>query len=344
MPDWATFAAFAAVVTTGLLALSYASRGVISHDDEPPQRTGTRLRSLSEDESASEAEADGTDAADETATAESDAPTDFAGPTGTGERPADTTAEPTETTAEPADTAAEPTPTRAEDVSREFVLPKSGVRYRSAPSEETAELSTAALLANVAFSQGVFAVALLAGAWYAQIPASAFGAHVETLSLSGLLLGVGLGVALYAANEVGAAVGAAYGLGSSEELRGALAPDSKGGWAVLLLVVLPLIAGFEELLFRGALVGVFAAGFSVSPWLLALLSSVAFALGHGAQGRLGVLVTGTLGFVLAAAFVVTGSLFVVVVAHYLVNALEFVVHEGLGFEWTNRPGFGDDAD
>jgi hypothetical protein len=41
---------------------------------------------------------------------------------------------------------------------------------------------------------------------------------------------------------------------------------------------------------------------------------------------------GALGFVLAAAFVRTGGL-LVVVAHYLVNALEFVVHEGLGLEW-----------
>jgi uncharacterized membrane protein len=38
--------------------------------------------------------------------------------------------------------------------------------------------------------------------------------------------------------------------------------------------------------------------------------------------------------VLAVTFVLTGSLLVVVVAHYLVNALEFVVHEGLGFEWS----------
>jgi hypothetical protein len=43
-------------------------------------------------------------------------------------------------------------------------------------------------------------------------------------------------------------------------------------------------------------------------------------------------VTGALGFALAAGFVLTGSLVVVVVAHYLVNALEFTVHEGLGVE------------
>jgi len=75
----------------------------------------------------------------------------------------------------------------------------------------------------------------------------------------------------------------------------------------------------------------------VSPWVMAVVASGAFALGHGAQGRLGMVVTGALGLVLAAAFVVTGSLLTVIVAHYLVNALEFVVHEGLGIEWPPDP-------
>jgi uncharacterized membrane protein len=44
--------------------------------------------------------------------------------------------------------------------------------------------------------------------------------------------------------------------------------------------------------------------------------------------------------VLGAAYVLTGSLLAVVVAHYLVNALEFVVHEGLGIEWVPSAGAG----
>ena len=194
------------------------------------------------------------------------------------------------------------------------------------------QLSTTALLANVAVSQGAFGCLLLAGAWFTEIPIAAFGVSAPVVSPVTLGVGVVLGVGLYVANEVGATVGERLGVGADEELREALAPDSLGGWAVLLLVVLPIIAGFEELLFRGVLVGVFAAGFGLSPWLLAALSSVAFALGHGAQGPAGVVVTGVLGFVLAAAFVLTGSLLVVVVAHYLVNALEFVVHEGIDLQ------------
>jgi membrane protease YdiL (CAAX protease family) len=190
-------------------------------------------------------------------------------------------------------------------------------------------LSTTALLANVAVSQGAFGLLLVAGAWFTGIPAAAFGLSAGALSPAALGAGAVLGVALYAANEAGASVGERLGVAADEGLREALAPETPAGWAALLFVVLPVIAGFEELLFRGVLVGVFAAGFGVSPWLLAGVSSVAFALGHGAQGPAGVAVTGVLGFVLAAAFVLTGSLAVVVVAHYLVNALEFVVHEGL---------------
>ncbi|MFC6988092.1 CPBP family intramembrane glutamic endopeptidase [Haloplanus sp. GCM10025708] len=192
--------------------------------------------------------------------------------------------------------------------------------------------STTNLLLNVAVSQGVFAAFLVLGAWYAEIPASALG--VGAADARTLAVGVGVGVALYVVNEIGSTVGERFGLGGSEALREALAPESVRGWALLLLVVLPVIAGFEELLFRGVLVGALSAGFAVSPWTMVGVSSVAFALGHGAQGPGGVVVTGALGVVLAAVFVLSGSLLVVVVAHYLVNALEFVVHEALDVEWA----------
>ncbi|MXR21450.1 CPBP family intramembrane glutamic endopeptidase, partial [Halobacterium bonnevillei] len=103
-------------------------------------------------------------------------------------------------------------------------------------------------------------------------------------------------------------------------------PASTRGWLLLFGVSLPVVAGFEELLFRGFLVGAFATGFEVSPWLLAVASSVVFGAGHTAQGYVGVVVTTLLGFALAAAYVVTGSLLVVVVAHYVVNAAEFALH------------------
>ena len=200
-------------------------------------------------------------------------------------------------------------------------------------------LSTAALLANVALSQGLFAGVLIGAAIYTGIPAEALGITVSTDYLvTGLTVGVAIGVALYVANELGAVSAKRFGVDHNEDLREMLAPGSAGGWLVLLVVVLPIIALFEELLFRAALIGVLSAGFEISPWVLAVGSSIAFGFGHGIQGTAGVLVTGLLGFVLAAVFIYTGSLLVVVVAHYLINALEFVVHEGLGLEWAETGG------
>ncbi|WP_255150703.1 CPBP family intramembrane glutamic endopeptidase [Halorarius halobius] len=199
------------------------------------------------------------------------------------------------------------------------------------PAPPAADLSTGLLFANVAVSHGLFLVLLVAGALYTGVPASALGLSV---SIEEVALGAGFGLLLSLGNTVAGAAASALGFAPSEELRELLAPDSTGGWLLLLGAVLPLIAVFEEFLFRATLVGAFAAGFGVSPWLLAVVSSVLFALGHGAQGPAGIVVTGGLGFLLAAGYVVTGSLLVVVVAHYLVNALEFAVYEGIGVEFA----------
>ena len=180
------------------------------------------------------------------------------------------------------------------------------------------------LLVNVALSQGLFGVILVVAAVLTAIPADALGVGSVTATQFGV--GTLLGVALYVANELGQQVVDAAGIEYEDSLREMLTPDSVRGWIVLLVLVLPIIAGFEELLFRSSLVGVFAAGYGISPWFLVVASSAAFAVGHGAQGPAGVLVTGTLGAALASAFVLTGSMVVVVVAHYLVNALEFAVH------------------
>lgn len=201
-------------------------------------------------------------------------------------------------------------------------------------TEPDVELSSGLLLANVALSQGVLLGVLLAAAWYTQVPLEALGVGAGLTGTAALVAGAILGIGLYLGSELGGAVASRLGFEYDEGLRELLAPDSAGGWAVLLGLVLPVIAFFEEFLFRAALIGAVAAGYGVSPWLLAVLSSILFAIGHGAQGNTGIVVTGLLGFVLAAAFVLTESLLVVVVAHYLVNALEFVVHEGLGIGWT----------
>ncbi|RKD95281.1 CPBP family intramembrane glutamic endopeptidase [Halopiger aswanensis] len=212
-------------------------------------------------------------------------------------------------------------------------------RHSRGPGDDAidpGDLSTGMLLANVALSQGLFALVLLGAVIYTGVPADALGIEFSVPYLrQGLVLGTGAGLVLYVANELGAAAATRLGFDHDEELRELLAPDSLASWLVLLLGVLPIIAGFEELLFRAAIIGAVSTGFGVSPWALAVVSSLAFAVGHGMQGSVGVVVTGLLGFVLAAIFVVSGSFLVVVVAHYLINALEFAVHEGLDLEWAN---------
>jgi membrane protease YdiL (CAAX protease family) len=207
---------------------------------------------------------------------------------------------------------------------------------RHAPASEAtgstspaSALSPSVLLANVGLTQGLL-VAILAGAiavfdvpWHA----AGIGTGTPGWGVDGLGLGVGLGLVLWLVSEAVSRLADVAGIAYDEHLRERLAPDTAAGWTVLFGLVLPLVAVGEELLFRGALIGVTAAGFGVSPWLLAGVSTVAFALGHGAQGRVGIAATGVLGAVFAVAFVLSGSLFVVIVAHYVVNALEFAVHE-----------------
>lgn len=193
-------------------------------------------------------------------------------------------------------------------------------------SSDQPTLSTAALLANVVFTQGLFAGLLIALAWYTEIPAWAFGLATDHVSAAAVGLGIVVGGVFYVLNEALVRVAQQYGTPPTA-LREALAPETPAGWVVLFVVVLPVIAGFEELLFRGALIGVVHAGFEIPLWLLAIGSSAVFGLGHGAQGRVGILVTGLLGLGLAGVFIWTGNLLVVIVAHYVINALEFAIHE-----------------
>src|SRR6056297_1124699 len=120
------------------------------------------------------------------------------------------------------------------------------------------------LLVNVVVVNAVVGGLLVGAAWAADVPASAFGGPdpsgpPNALGAGALLAGIGLGVALYLGGELGGWVARALGREPDASAREALAPDSRRGWVFLLVVVLPLGAASEELLFRGALVGAFAA-------------------------------------------------------------------------------------
>lgn len=183
------------------------------------------------------------------------------------------------------------------------------------------------LVVNTALSQGLLGGLLALTAWYAQLPAAALGLGAGAAGLGALGVGAAAGLALYAADEVAAAGLRQVGVEVPERLRELLAPATPLGWVLLLGVALPVVAGFEELLFRAALVGALGAATGLSPPVLVVASSLLFGAAHGAQGVAGMAVATALGAALGVLFVATGSLPAVVTAHYVVNATEFLRHE-----------------
>lgn len=317
MTDWTTFAGITGVVLVLLLGLSQLTQSAFSDSSDDADSR------LSEQSSASDPASELTHtpaAASESATDVDDSSSAI-GPELEAETAVDADANLALDKDAPGTASEKP--------------PSVGDTPRRSADVDPRSLSAGELLANVALSQGVFALLLLGAVVYTAVPADALGIEFSVDYLEhGLVLGTAFGLVLYVANELSAATATRFGFEHDEQLRELLTPESTRGWLALLIVVLPIIAVFEELLFRAALIGALSVGFGISPWLLAVISSVAFALGHGMQGSIGIVVTGALGFVLAGLFIATGSFLVVVVAHYLINALEFVVHEGIGLEWA----------
>ena len=316
MADWATFTGITGVLLVLLLALTHASQSIFDGESDSATQSAVVGESADSPDQSTEP-SQSTDPVDR-----STEPRQSTEPTGRPITEVDRATTLTDGATQSVDGSA-----LGDDEQPAVEQPAADRPYTPGPTREV-ELSTPALLANVAVSQGVFAVLLVTMAWYTEIPAWAFGLAAESLTLGGIATGIAVGGGFYICNEAAAAIGRRRGLSTPTGLREALGPETTAGWVLLLVVVLPIIAGFEELLFRGALIGVVHAGFGVPAWLLVVGSSVVFALGHGAQGRLGIVVTGLLGAGLASVFVLTGSLVIVIVAHYVINVLEFVVHEG----------------
>jgi membrane protease YdiL (CAAX protease family) len=83
--------------------------------------------------------------------------------------------------------------------------------------------------------------------------------------------------------------------------------------------LLSLAAGvFEEVVYRGYLIAVLAPIFS-GPWSAALASSLAFSLLHAYQGPVGIVRSGLMGFLFAAAFILYGSLWPLIAVHVAVD-------------------------
>jgi len=311
--DLAGFAWLVAVVLAGFLILARLSQGVVDGEgDEAAADGATPKRPRSdgrappvESPTVRDSDEGGGDDPRESPVAHPLAPDGAVGPTEDADRPG----------------------TVVDSAAQGPIEPAVAHNAREDPA-----ISPGLLLLNVALTQGLFGAILAGGAWYFGVPLDVLGVGGDALStgLPALAVGIAFGAVLWVGNELASGLAASSGADYDEGLRELLAPEGVRGWALLLGATLPTIAVVEEFVFRAAVVGAVTPVLDTSPWLLAVVSSVAFALGHGAQGRVGILVTGGLGFALAAGFVLTESLLVVVVAHYLVNALEFLVHEGLG--------------
>ena len=189
---------------------------------------------------------------------------------------------------------------------------------------EAIGMSRRELYANAVLSQAL----MLALIWVGLVLS---GVEIDTLGFPGdleleiaLVAGILVGFALAGVNELMERAFILFDLPFDDTLRRLLSPSTPGDWATLAGLVLPTVAVFEELLFRGVLISGLEAGLGISPWILALGSSVVFAIGHVLQGFGGLLAAFILGLLLAAVFILTESLAVVIIAHYLVNLLEFV--------------------
>ncbi|MEI7556021.1 type II CAAX endopeptidase family protein [Candidatus Chlorohelix sp.] len=109
-------------------------------------------------------------------------------------------------------------------------------------------------------------------------------------------------------------------------------PRKLSEW-ILILIPLLLAVAVEEVLFRALTVG----GFSslINPWIMAIGSSILFGLVHVPQGKLGMVLTGLVGFIFAAIFIITNSLLVVISAHYVINLLQ-LAKAGEEENWLKR--------
>ncbi|HSM03331.1 MAG TPA: type II CAAX endopeptidase family protein [Longimicrobiales bacterium] len=134
---------------------------------------------------------------------------------------------------------------------------------------------------------------------------------LSSLQTAGILTAgiVALGLAFWLAGEV-------WNLDETAILRELIPRNARER---SLFVLLSLAAGVgEEVAYRGYLVTVLGALFE-GPWVAAAVSSLAFSLLHAYQGPLGILRSGLMGFLFAAAFILHGSLWPLIVVHVVVD-------------------------
>jgi membrane protease YdiL (CAAX protease family) len=148
--------------------------------------------------------------------------------------------------------------------------------------------------------------------------------------LIGLVLGVTIQVVLHPATRW--AVGRFGKQVYSPMVMLNILPETRREWILVPLALAPA-ALVEELLFRSLLLGGLSA---LWPALaLAIGGSLLFGVMHTPQGPLGIVATGTVGFVLSLLFLWRWTLLSVFVMHYTINVLQ-LLHASWEREWLQQ--------
>jgi membrane protease YdiL (CAAX protease family) len=138
-----------------------------------------------------------------------------------------------------------------------------------------------------------------------------------------LALGVALGLLLAAALNLGGRL-AVRRWGAevfSTKLLQCVLPMNRKEWVGVMLV-LPVAAALEELLFRSLPLG--GLSWLVPPWWLLWPLALLFGLLHWPQGSWGVAGTAITAVALSLLFLATDSIWVPLAAHYTMNVFQFV--------------------
>ena len=160
-------------------------------------------------------------------------------------------------------------------------------------------------------------------AWLSGVPAAQLGWPVEN-PMQVLVMGLGAGVVtVLAINLVTDWSIRRFGRQIySPLLIQNIMPRCRLEWGLTALALLPPVL-MEELLFRSLWLGCFS---QVIGWpVLIIGTSVIFGLMHQPQGRLGMILAGSINVLFSGLFIWSGQLLLTLVAHYATNYLQLVI-------------------
>lgn len=173
-------------------------------------------------------------------------------------------------------------------------------------------------------------------------PATPLDAGVTTVLWTCLLLGV-LGVlvagSVFSIRRTQAKAAAQSATPSSSKLTPMLPRNRRERW---YWACLALSAGIcEEIVWRGFLLAALVALFpGLGAWLYVLVIALVFGIGHLYQGIGGMFVSGFIGAIFAALYLMTGSLWLVMLLHTLIDLHPLLLSRG-NPRWVDRPDLDD---